>query len=252
MAVGEFGRSPQRGVSTSGNQNSDDGRDHWPYCYTGARRRRRRQARLRLRQVATRPARPRSRTRSTRPNCWRRSTTASASSPDTIVYNHLNQPRELVKGEVVTRHPELIAEPMHTLNRSGCNPDRFHFGRSGKSSQTACLSVSTLRYTRDVGQCEGRAMAIVARSGSCLPRYQLAPHLRIRRFPHRVPGVRDVVLDQAGPANRTGSDGPRDCAAVWHGDSLVRRSTPGSIGKSFQSIPAHSLRCRGDIAKLSL
>ena len=27
LAVGEFGRSPQRGVSTSGNQNSDDGRD---------------------------------------------------------------------------------------------------------------------------------------------------------------------------------------------------------------------------------
>jgi hypothetical protein len=35
VAVGEFGRSPKRGVSTSGNSNSDDGRDHWPYCYTG-------------------------------------------------------------------------------------------------------------------------------------------------------------------------------------------------------------------------
>ena len=35
VAVGEFGRSPQRGVSTSGNGNSADGRDHWPYCYTG-------------------------------------------------------------------------------------------------------------------------------------------------------------------------------------------------------------------------
>src|SRR5687768_6799002 len=34
VCVGEFGRSPQRGVSTSGNGNSDDGRDHWPYCYT--------------------------------------------------------------------------------------------------------------------------------------------------------------------------------------------------------------------------
>ena len=34
IVVGEFGRSPRRGVSTSGNQNSDDGRDHWPYCYT--------------------------------------------------------------------------------------------------------------------------------------------------------------------------------------------------------------------------
>src|SRR5207244_12182530 len=35
VAVGEFGRSPLRGVSTSGNSNSADGRDHWPYCYTG-------------------------------------------------------------------------------------------------------------------------------------------------------------------------------------------------------------------------
>ncbi|MEM9702366.1 MAG: DUF1501 domain-containing protein, partial [Planctomycetota bacterium] len=35
VAVGEFGRSPKKGVSTSGNGNSADGRDHWPYCYTG-------------------------------------------------------------------------------------------------------------------------------------------------------------------------------------------------------------------------
>src|SRR6056297_2691057 len=34
VAVGEFGRSPQKGVSTSGNGNDSDGRDHWPYCYT--------------------------------------------------------------------------------------------------------------------------------------------------------------------------------------------------------------------------
>src|SRR4051812_3787611 len=35
VCVGEFGRSPNRGVSTSGNGNSADGRDHWPYCFTG-------------------------------------------------------------------------------------------------------------------------------------------------------------------------------------------------------------------------
>src|SRR5678815_1090214 len=35
LAIGEFGRSPKMGVSTSGNQNSAQGRDHWPYCYTG-------------------------------------------------------------------------------------------------------------------------------------------------------------------------------------------------------------------------
>ena len=34
VAVGEFGRSPQKGVSRSGNSNSADGRDHWPYSYT--------------------------------------------------------------------------------------------------------------------------------------------------------------------------------------------------------------------------
>ena len=34
VATGEFGRSPRLGVSTSGNMNSPDGRDHWPYCYT--------------------------------------------------------------------------------------------------------------------------------------------------------------------------------------------------------------------------
>ena len=35
VAIGEFGRSPRMGVSTSGNSNAADGRDHWPYCYTG-------------------------------------------------------------------------------------------------------------------------------------------------------------------------------------------------------------------------
>ena len=34
VVAGEFGRSPRMGVSTSGNGNAPDGRDHWPYCYT--------------------------------------------------------------------------------------------------------------------------------------------------------------------------------------------------------------------------
>jgi hypothetical protein len=101
VAIGEFGRSPQRGVSTSGNQNNDDGRDHWPYCYTGV--------------VAGGGAK--------RGVVYGKSdATASAPlenpvhpiellasvyhalgiNPATIVYNHLNQPRELVKAEVVT------------------------------------------------------------------------------------------------------------------------------------------------------
>ncbi len=101
LAVGEFGRSPQRGVSTSGNENQDDGRDHWPYCYTAL--------------IAGAGVK--------RGNVWGKSDkTASAPvdnpvhprellatiyhsvgiNPSTIVYNHLNQPRELVQGEAVT------------------------------------------------------------------------------------------------------------------------------------------------------
>jgi hypothetical protein len=100
IAVGEFGRSPLRGVSTSGNSNDADGRDHWPYCYTAV--------------AAGAGVR--------RGFVWGRSDrTASAPlenpvhpkdllatiyhsvglDPHTIVYNHLNQPREMVQGEIV-------------------------------------------------------------------------------------------------------------------------------------------------------
>jgi hypothetical protein len=100
IAVGEFGRSPLRGVSTSGNNNDANGRDHWPYCYTGI--------------IAGAGVR--------RGTVYGRSdATASAPlenpvhpkdllatiyhsmgiNPHTIMYNHLNQPRELVQGDVV-------------------------------------------------------------------------------------------------------------------------------------------------------
>lgn len=101
VAVGEFGRSPQRGVSTSGNNNSDDGRDHWPYCYTAV------MAGAGIRRGFV---------------YGKSDKTASAPledplhpaellatiyhnfgiDPETIVYNHLNQPRELVKAQAVT------------------------------------------------------------------------------------------------------------------------------------------------------
>lgn len=100
VAVGEFGRSPRLGVSTSGNSNGPDGRDHWPYCYTAL--------------VAGGPV--------------KRGTVYGASDatgsapkekpvhpiqilatiyyglgidPATIVYNHLNQPRELIQAEPI-------------------------------------------------------------------------------------------------------------------------------------------------------
>ena len=87
-------------MSTSGNENNDDGRDHWPYCYTGC--------------IAGAGVK--------RGFVYGKSDkTASAPienpvhpldllatiyhsvgiNPSTIVYNHLNQPRELVQGEVV-------------------------------------------------------------------------------------------------------------------------------------------------------
>jgi hypothetical protein len=100
VAVGEFGRSPQRGLSTSGNDNSDDGRDHWPYCYTacvagaGVRR-----GYVHGRSDATasapldNPVHPK--------DLLATIYHSIGLDPTTIVYNHLNQPRELVQGHVV-------------------------------------------------------------------------------------------------------------------------------------------------------
>jgi Protein of unknown function (DUF1501) len=101
VAVGEFGRSPQRGVSTSGNSNSADGRDHWPYCYTacvagaGVRR-----GTVYGRSDATasapleNPVHPK--------DLLATIYHSVGINPHTIMYNHLNQPRELVQGDVVT------------------------------------------------------------------------------------------------------------------------------------------------------
>ncbi|MGL4424493.1 MAG: DUF1501 domain-containing protein [Gemmataceae bacterium] len=101
VVVGEFGRSPQRGVSTSGNQNNDDGRDHWPYCYTalvaGAGIRRG-YVHGKSDKTASAPIE-----HPVHPTELLATIYHSVGiKPDTIVYNHLNQPRELVKGEVVT------------------------------------------------------------------------------------------------------------------------------------------------------
>jgi uncharacterized protein (DUF1501 family) len=101
IAVGEFGRSPKRGVSTSGNNNSDDGRDHWPYCYTalvagaGVKR-----GFVYGKSDGTgsapleKPVHP--------IELLATIYHSVGISPTTIVYNHLKQPRELVKAEAVT------------------------------------------------------------------------------------------------------------------------------------------------------
>jgi hypothetical protein len=100
IAVGEFGRSPQRGVSTSGNENQDDGRDHWPYCYTaviagaGAKR-----GFVYGKSDKTGSAPLENPVHPT--DLLATVYNAVGINPETIVYNHLNQPRELVKGNVI-------------------------------------------------------------------------------------------------------------------------------------------------------
>jgi len=102
VALGEFGRSPQRGVSTSGNGNSDDGRDHWPYCYTavlaGAGIKR---GYVHGKSDATGSAPLENPTHPI--DVVATIYHAVGINPNTIVYNHLNQPRELVKAEPVTK-----------------------------------------------------------------------------------------------------------------------------------------------------
>jgi uncharacterized protein (DUF1501 family) len=101
IGVGEFGRSPQKGVSTSGNGNSADGRDHWPYCYTavvaGAGVKRgfvHGESDKTGSAPLSDPVHPGQLLASIYH--------AFGIDPETIVYNHLNQPRELVKAQAVT------------------------------------------------------------------------------------------------------------------------------------------------------
>jgi uncharacterized protein (DUF1501 family) len=101
VALGEFGRSPEKGVSTSGNVNSSDGRDHWPYCYTavvaGAGTKR---GYVHGESDATGSS-PKS--DPVHPTELLATIYNSVGiEPDTIVYNHLNQPRELVKAKPVS------------------------------------------------------------------------------------------------------------------------------------------------------
>ncbi|GAA4471552.1 DUF1501 domain-containing protein [Novipirellula rosea] len=101
VAVGEFGRSPQRGVSTSGNNNSDDGRDHWPYCYTavvaGAGTKRG-YIHGKSDKTASAPLENPVHPAELLATIYH----SFGIAPDTIVYNHLNQPRELVKAEAIS------------------------------------------------------------------------------------------------------------------------------------------------------
>jgi hypothetical protein len=100
IAVGEFGRSPRLGVSTSGNTNSPDGRDHWPYCYTGlvAGAGIRRGA-LYGKSDATASSPVENPVHPTQ--LLATIYHALGINPHTMVMNHLNQPRELVQSEPI-------------------------------------------------------------------------------------------------------------------------------------------------------
>ena len=101
VAVGEFGRSPQRGVSTSGNDNSNDGRDHWPYCYTGVIAGagiKRGYVHGKSDKTASAPVDDPVHPGELLATIYH----AFGINPETMVMNHLNQPRELVKAHPVS------------------------------------------------------------------------------------------------------------------------------------------------------
>jgi hypothetical protein len=102
VAVGEFGRSPQKGVSTSGNGNSADGRDHWPYCYTAVLAGagiKRGYVHGKSDKTGSAPVLDPVHPGELLATIYH----ACGIEPTTIVYNHLKQPRELVKAEAVGR-----------------------------------------------------------------------------------------------------------------------------------------------------
>ncbi|HWE38474.1 MAG TPA: DUF1501 domain-containing protein [Isosphaeraceae bacterium] len=100
VAIGEFGRSPRMGVSTSGNGNAPDGRDHWPYCYTAVVA----GAGIRRGGVfgksdehASSPIEDPVHPTEILATIYH----ALGIDPSTLIMNHLNQPRELVKAQPV-------------------------------------------------------------------------------------------------------------------------------------------------------
>ncbi|MBL9167244.1 MAG: DUF1501 domain-containing protein [Verrucomicrobiales bacterium] len=102
VAIGEFGRSPEKGLSTSGNSNSADGRDHWPYCYTsviGGAGIKRGYVHGQSDKTASSPAEDPVHPSEVLATIYH----AVGIDPETIVYNHLNQPRELVKAKALTK-----------------------------------------------------------------------------------------------------------------------------------------------------
>ena len=100
VCVGEFGRSPRKGLSTSGNDNDADGRDHWPYCFTAAVAGagiRRGHVHGESDETGSAPLRDAVHPTELLATIYH----ALGLEPRQMVFNHLNQPRELVKADPV-------------------------------------------------------------------------------------------------------------------------------------------------------
>ena len=102
VAIGEFGRAPEKGVSTSGNGNSADGRDHWPYCYTsviGGAGIKRGYVHGKSDKTGSAPIELPVHPREVLATIYH----SVGIDPETVVLNHLKQPRELVKAQAVEK-----------------------------------------------------------------------------------------------------------------------------------------------------
>ena len=100
VCVGEFGRSPRKGLSTSGNDNDTGSRDHWPYCFTallagaGVRRG---HVHGESDETGSAPLRDAVHPTELLATIYH----ALGIDPRTMVLNHLGQPRELVQADPV-------------------------------------------------------------------------------------------------------------------------------------------------------
>jgi len=153
-------------VSTSGNTNSPDGRDHWPYCYTamiagagmhvgrfyGASD-----------QTASSP-----KEKPVYPNDLLATVYYSLGiDPDMVVLNHLNQPRELVKGKqiadlvVAFPIPTVVVQFNRAKNRLGRNPIRPDVFRASKR----------LRQHGAIGQLFRIALPVFVQCAAAAPKH---------------------------------------------------------------------------------
>ena len=253
VAVGEFGRSPQKGVSTSGNGNGADGRDHWPYCYTAVIA----GAGIKRGHVHGKSDKTGSAPLDDPVHPGELLATiyhAFGIDPATIVYNHLNQPRELVKAEAVDpavrlswgsgpcppcRHPWSPSTARLTTHR---RPGLDRFARRscarlpralpGWRTRASATSDSVVGHALSAGSSRGRPSALdplhglltktaVQGTGEVEPERDIAngPRCRCRPRAARRAGVRVTRA-----ANRWRWQDPR-CAAARRPRKRPRPST---------------------------